>query len=488
MNGFSCNENGYQSSERNLAMEALGYKVFNDSVHGHITLHPLLVKVVDTPEFQRLRNIKQLGFAYYVFPGASHCRYEHSLGTCYLAGQMVEKLLSREQQQRTSEEKKKITLYVQLAALCHDLGHGPFSHTWEVVTKMWNKSESWKHENASIEMLDHMLKNKNLLEEFKKYNLEEKEIKIIKQLIMGGPDIMKNEKPLLNSNNNFLYEIVSNADTGVDVDKWDYFLRDGLHLNLRITFDYHRLLEFCRVMYTTDKMTHIAFRDKEMLNLYDMYRVRSTLHYTAYRHRVVLNIELMCVDAFKAAGDAGYKINNSDIELRKAHQNAASLSQLTDHVFYDILYSSDENLAEARKLIQRVLKRDLYKLVETVNIPVDETTSRKQKQNEIDSKKSRLLEELKESYGEEIKFGVVDFYLNLDSTSDPVRNVKFYKKTGPTEPILSQGIEEIQKLLDPLPFQLVKDVNAQLLVFCKTPIDEKEKELEKAREIIRNFK
>ncbi|KAG8262114.1 SAM domain and HD [Homalodisca vitripennis] len=58
----------------------LRYKVFNDSVHGHITLHPLLVKVVDTPQFQRLRNIKQLGFANYVFPGANNCRYEHSLG------------------------------------------------------------------------------------------------------------------------------------------------------------------------------------------------------------------------------------------------------------------------------------------------------------------------------------------------------------------------------------------------------------------------
>ena len=55
-------------------------KVFNDSVHGHFELHPLCVLVIDTPQFQRLRHIKQLGGAYYVFPSAAHNRFEHSLG------------------------------------------------------------------------------------------------------------------------------------------------------------------------------------------------------------------------------------------------------------------------------------------------------------------------------------------------------------------------------------------------------------------------
>ncbi|XP_035169567.1 deoxynucleoside triphosphate triphosphohydrolase SAMHD1-like [Oxyura jamaicensis] len=55
-------------------------KVFNDPVHGHIEMHPLLVRIIDTPQFQRLRYIKQLGGTYFVFPGASHNRFEHSLG------------------------------------------------------------------------------------------------------------------------------------------------------------------------------------------------------------------------------------------------------------------------------------------------------------------------------------------------------------------------------------------------------------------------
>ena len=79
-----------------IVLMSMHQQVFNDPIHGHFELHPLLVKVIDTPEFQRLRDIKQLGMpmitckiflnkfklggCYYVFPGASHNRFEHSLG------------------------------------------------------------------------------------------------------------------------------------------------------------------------------------------------------------------------------------------------------------------------------------------------------------------------------------------------------------------------------------------------------------------------
>jgi len=55
-------------------------KVFNDPIHGHIEMHPLCVRIIDTAQFQRLRYLKQLGASYYVFPGAAHNRFEHCLG------------------------------------------------------------------------------------------------------------------------------------------------------------------------------------------------------------------------------------------------------------------------------------------------------------------------------------------------------------------------------------------------------------------------
>ena len=68
-------------------------KVFNDPVHGHIDLPQICVDIIDTPQFQRLRDLKQMGVSYHVFPGATHNRFEHSIGTCHMATRLMEHLL-----------------------------------------------------------------------------------------------------------------------------------------------------------------------------------------------------------------------------------------------------------------------------------------------------------------------------------------------------------------------------------------------------------
>uniref|UniRef100_A0A673M299 HD domain-containing protein n=1 Tax=Sinocyclocheilus rhinocerous TaxID=307959 RepID=A0A673M299_9TELE len=103
-------------------------KIFNDPIYGQIELDPPLIKIIDTPEFQRLRHIKQLGGAYLVYPGATHTRFEHSLGMAYLAGRMIN-ILKEKQEDLGIDEKD--VLCVQIAALCYNLGHGPFSHLYE---------------------------------------------------------------------------------------------------------------------------------------------------------------------------------------------------------------------------------------------------------------------------------------------------------------------------------------------------------------------
>ncbi|XP_065817342.1 interaptin isoform X2 [Labrus bergylta] len=152
-------------------------KVFNDPIHGSIELHPLLIKIIDTPQFQRLRFIKQLGGVYFVYPGASHNRFEHSIGVGYLAGKLAEALRSRQPELNITDRD---VLCVQIAGLCHDLGHGPFSHLYDgmFLTDALEKKEKemrkngelgemeklekWKHEKGSCDMLDHMLKQKYL--------------------------------------------------------------------------------------------------------------------------------------------------------------------------------------------------------------------------------------------------------------------------------------------------------------------------------------
>lgn len=88
-----------------------------DQVHGYIKLNGLCVSLIDTPQFQRLRDLKQLGTLYYVFPGASHNRFEHSLGVGYLAGETVERF--RVQQPELELTQRESTLLVRHVAL-HD--------------------------------------------------------------------------------------------------------------------------------------------------------------------------------------------------------------------------------------------------------------------------------------------------------------------------------------------------------------------------------
>ena len=120
-------------------------KSISDRVHGQIELNGLLVAVMDTPEFQRLDKIKQLGGCAYVYPSATHTRKEHSIGVAHLAGVMVRHLRSAQPDLEISPND---VLCVELAGLVHDLGHGPFSHMFETFMKKIGK-EAWEHEQMS---------------------------------------------------------------------------------------------------------------------------------------------------------------------------------------------------------------------------------------------------------------------------------------------------------------------------------------------------
>ncbi|MDY5968763.1 MAG: HD domain-containing protein [Bacteroidales bacterium] len=104
-------------------------KIINDPVYGFLTIDDdILYDVVEHHYFQRLRNIKQLGFTYYVYPGATHNRFGHALGTLNLMGRALDVLKVKEVD-ITQEE----ALGAKLAILLHDIGHGPFSHALEQV-------------------------------------------------------------------------------------------------------------------------------------------------------------------------------------------------------------------------------------------------------------------------------------------------------------------------------------------------------------------
>lgn len=153
-------------------------KFLKDPIHGHIPLSPCVLSFIDTPHFQRLRDLKQLGVVYFVFPGASHNRFEHSIGVSYLSGLMLEGLCTR---QPTLEVRDEDISDIRIAGLCHDLGHGPYSHLFDnVFMKQVCPGSTWTHEDASNMMLTDLI-DKNYID------INEDRIKRIQSYIHGNP-------------------------------------------------------------------------------------------------------------------------------------------------------------------------------------------------------------------------------------------------------------------------------------------------------------
>ena len=103
---------------------------FNDPIYETIEMEGLCKRIIDTPQFQRLEHLKQLGVCNYVFRNASHSRFIHSLGVAHLAEKLI---LEIQKNQSYLDITESDILCVKVAGLCHDLGHGPFSHVFDGV-------------------------------------------------------------------------------------------------------------------------------------------------------------------------------------------------------------------------------------------------------------------------------------------------------------------------------------------------------------------
>ena len=175
-------------------------KFIRDSVYGDINLNPFELQIMDMPQFQRLRRIKQLGLINLIYPGATHTRFEHSIGTMNLGSKLANEL---------DLEKDDIEL-IRASALLHDIGHGPFSHVSEGVLSVPHE-ELTKYVVTKTSMRD-------LLEE--KFDVNK-----IADIVNGKGEL----GPIVSSE--------------LDVDRMDYLLRDSHNTGVAYgVIDYERII------------------------------------------------------------------------------------------------------------------------------------------------------------------------------------------------------------------------------------------------------
>ncbi|CAI5726258.1 unnamed protein product [Peronospora destructor] len=349
-------------------------KEIKDSVHGLMTFEPICMRIIDTLQFQRLRNLHQLGAANFVYIGATHSRFEHCVGVAYFAEKMIESIRS----------------------------HQP----WLLITKE-------DVNDISVE----------------KYGLTQQDVMFIKELIWGGPLPESNGvlcgRP--SRNQRFLYDIVNNAHSGLDVDKLDYFMRDSLYTGAKMSCDTDLLIRNARVLADREdpnKLMVICFPEKLVGQIMQAFRTRYELHQSVYQHRGVRAIDYMLCDLLISANDyltiKGQRISEIMCSM-EAYQH------FDDRVLLKIQESDGAELSKARSLLNRIFSKPYYDFVgktaltdhsqqKSVDMLLNEVlrcSARRSLINDIDAV---ILDFMRVHYGK--------------GKEDPLQHVRFYSKNA----------------------------------------------------------
>ena len=295
-----------------------------DPVHGYIKVTEAERDVIDTPFVQRLRRIHQLAGAYLVYPGAVHTRFDHVIGAMQVAGQVAEALslwvdLMPDQIQE-----------IRLAALLHDVGHGPFSHTFEEV--LAGKTNT-THEDVS----QRIIRETSIRDMLNKHGFSPRKMS---DFAVGK----YSAKPP------FTNEIIAG---GLSADIMDYLLRDSYFTGVEYgKVDVQRVIDSLRV---AEK--HIAVDNAGLYAFEALLLARYQMFKAVYFHRTVRAAELMLVNSMKLAESSLHLTDLSDID---------NFLEMTDErILHDLvsLDPADSELKEARQLAIGYRDRRLVKCV-----------------------------------------------------------------------------------------------------------------------------
>src|SRR5438477_801058 len=245
-------------------------KLIRDAVHGDIEMSSLEVELMDTPEFQRLRGIKQLGTAYLIFPSATHTRFEHSLGTSWMAHRILE-VIKRSRLVPADEEG-----IIRVAALLHDITHIPFGHTLEDERRVLPRHDK------DEERADYFLGQSAIAK------------------ILAREGIQDAVRQPLQSGGSYQADIAGGA---ISADLLDYLRRDTYFCGLSQYYDPRIfesfVLEENRLVMNLEK--HGMLRQDALSELVNLLRIRYTLSERVYFHHTKVSSGAMISKAVELA-------------------------------------------------------------------------------------------------------------------------------------------------------------------------------------------
>jgi len=298
-----------------------------DPVHRYISFSEVEKEVIDTGVFQRLRRIRQLAGAHLVYPSAQHSRFEHSLGTMHVAGHAGETLVAKGYLDDEDKVRK-----LRLAALLHDIGHGPFSHLFEEVLEL-------RHGTSHEDVGKRVISKSEISDILKKHGYNPSDIC---KLSFGESKIK------------FLNEIIAG---GLSADLMDYLSRDGLFTGVEYgKIDHHRLISSFEVV----SNGHLAIDRSALYSFESMLISRYEMFKAVYFHKTVRSAEVMLLNSMALADE---HLNLTDTSMN-------NYLNLTDEVILERLCSLENgnkialNLAtdyRSRKLLKCVYEKFVHK-------------------------------------------------------------------------------------------------------------------------------
>lgn len=245
-------------------------KIINDPVYGFITISSdLLFDLVEHPYFQRLRRIKQLGLADFVYPGALHTRFHHALGAMHLMSQAL----------RTLQEKGHLIWEpeveaAQAAILLHDLGHGPFSHVLEKVLM-----PGVAHESVTLAMMKQLNRQMN------------GRLDIAIQMFEGVYP------------RKFFHQMISSQ---LDMDRMDYLNRDSFYTGVvEGSIGADRLIKMFEI-----SQDQLVIEEKGLLSIENFLHARRLMYWQVYLHKTLLSAQAMLTQILRRARELTAKGEN----------------------------------------------------------------------------------------------------------------------------------------------------------------------------------
>jgi uncharacterized protein len=300
-------------------------KIIRDAVHGDIAFSREEMRLIDTAAVQRLRGIRQLGMANLVYPSAVHTRFEHALGTCFLAGKIADAVELSSGQRFTKDEHR----LLRAAALLHDITHVPFGHTFEDERRLGERHD------RDAKRLDAVFAQ-GIGDELDRQDL----LDGVRRLLTKGAE--KPGPPIL-------YDIVAGT---ICADLLDYLRRDAFHCGLSHSYDDRVFSLFTRIggRLVLDLQRNGLFRHDALSELVHLLRMRYVLTERVYYHHAKVSAGAMISKALEMALAAGIFAYEELYGLR-------------DDAFLYLLRTRAAKHSPLAKLLDALERRSLYKPV-----------------------------------------------------------------------------------------------------------------------------